>query len=91
MGDVVASARGRITVALGQLGETEIEHLDRAVGGDLDVGGFEVAMDDALPVRGFERFGNLSGDGHRLVDAAGGPRVTLVGERRALDQLEDQR
>ena len=38
---------------------------------DLDVGGLEVAMDDALLVRGFERVGDLPRDRQR------------VGERRS--------
>ena len=53
-----------------RLGETEVEHLDRAVGSDLDVRGFQVAVNDALLVRGFERRGNLPCDGERLVYGA---------------------
>ena len=48
--------------------ETEVEHLHRAVRAHLDVRRFQIAMDDALLVRGFERFGDLLRDRQRLVD-----------------------
>ena len=48
--------------------ESEVEHLDDAIGPDLDVGRLEVTMDDALVVRGLERVGNLTGDGQRLFE-----------------------
>ena len=35
---------------------------------DLDVRGFEIAMNDALLVRGFERLGDLLRDGQRLIE-----------------------
>ena len=47
-------------------GETEVEHLHRSVAADLDVGWFEIAMDDAGGVGGVERIGNLLSDGQRL-------------------------
>ena len=40
-------------------GEAEIEDLYGAVVAYFDVRGLQVAMDDALTVRGFERFGDL--------------------------------
>ena len=52
--------------------EPEIEHLDGAVVAYLDVRRFEIAMDDALVVRDFERFGNLASDRQRFVDAESG-------------------
>ena len=48
--------------------EAEVEHLHRAVGAHLDVRGLEIAMDDALLVRRFERFGDLPRDRQRLVE-----------------------
>ena len=48
--------------------QAEVEHLHRAVGADLDVRGFQVAMDDALLVRRFQRLGNLLRDRQRFVD-----------------------
>ena len=56
-------------------------------------------MDDALFVRGFQRFRDLLCDGQRLVEresggsAFGGTRPTgdEVGERRSLDQFHHER
>ena len=39
-----------------------------AVGLDLDVAGFQIAMRDALLVRGFERVGDLFGNGQRFIE-----------------------
>ncbi len=55
-----------------RFGETEIQHLHRAVRAHLDVGGLQIAMDDPLLVRGFERFGNLPGDRQHLVERHSG-------------------
>ena len=54
-------------VAAGQLGgdeagETEIENLDHAVIGDEDVGGLDVAVDDAVDVRVVEPFADIDRD-----------------------------
>ena len=48
--------------------EAEVEHLHRAVRPHLDVGRLQIAMDDALLVRRFERFGDLLRDRQRLVE-----------------------
>src|SRR5262249_53146902 len=37
-----------------RLRESEVEHLNRSVGADLDVCGLQVSMDDRLLMRGFE-------------------------------------
>ena len=55
------------------LGDAEIEHLDRAVQSNLDVGRLEIAMNDALLVGRFERVGDLSGDFPGPGRAAAGP------------------
>ena len=47
-------------------------------------------MDDAVLVRGFERFGDLSRDRQRLVDRDGAARDPLR-EILTLDELENQR
>ena len=55
--------------AIDGFGEAEIQHFHGAVWPNLYVGGLEVAMDDGLFVRGFERLGDLprkrQGVGHR--------------------------
>ena len=67
--------------------ETEVEHLDHSVGRDLDVGGFEIAMDDPGAVGGIERADNLLRDGHSLRERQRTPAHALV-QRVTLDQLE---
>ena len=57
-----------------RLRQTEVEHLHRPVGPHLDIGGFQIAMDDALFMRRFERFRNLSRDRQRFVER-NGPRA----------------
>jgi len=77
-------------VAAERLGEAEIQDLHGAVGAQLDVGGLQVAMDDAVLVRRFERVGDLARDRQGLVQrkrAVG----NAIGERRTVDELEDQR
>ncbi len=74
---------------LPRLGEPEVEHLDRAVGPDLDVGGLEIAVDDPGVVGGLERLGDLDRDGERLLDRDRPPGDHLV-EPFALDQLHHQ-
>ena len=57
---------------------------------DRDVGGLQIAMDDASVVRRFERFGDLPGNRQGFDEAnrsAGDP----IGECRALDQFHHQR
>jgi hypothetical protein len=44
----------------------EVEDLHDAVRRDLDVGGLQIAMDDASLVRGIERIGDLARDGQRV-------------------------
>ena len=41
--------------------QSEVEHLDHALRRDHDVGGLQVAMNDAFFVRRFERVGDLLG------------------------------
>jgi hypothetical protein len=48
--------------------QAEIEHLHRAVRGDLDVRRLQVAVDDALLVGGVERVRDLPRDGERSGD-----------------------
>ena len=73
-----------------QPGQAEIEDLDRAVGADLDVRGFEIAMDDAPLVRGFERVGDLFRDRQRFGQRYRTLRDPIL-KRLALDELENER
>ena len=64
---------------LNRLGQTVVEHLDRAVGPQFDVGRLQVAVNDPLLVCGFEGLGDLLRDGACLIDGDGtsarsGPR-----------------
>ena len=60
------AAATRAPVGSMRLREAEVEHLHRAVGADLDVGGLQIAMNDALLVRGFERVRDLPRDRQRF-------------------------
>ena len=52
-----------------------------------DVGGLQIAVDDALLVRRFERPAKLNGDRHGFVDRKGAAG-DAVRQRHALDELE---
>ena len=60
-------------------------------GAHLDVRGLEVAVDDALLVRGLERLGDLARDRQRLVERQSAPRSIRCGQVLALDQLHHER
>src|SRR6185295_17961431 len=62
---------------IGQLGDAEVEELRLAVGGDDDVGGLDVAVDDPPLVGAGEAGGDLPGDLDGLAE----------GERTALDAV----
>ena len=70
--------------------KAEVEDLHGAVGRDLDVRGFQIAMHDALFVRCGQRVHNLQRNGACLVDRDGASRNTVF-ERRAFDQLHHER
>jgi hypothetical protein len=72
-----------------RLRQPEVEHLHCAVVAHLDVGGLQIAVDDVLLMRRFERVRDLLRDRQRLVDrdrAARDSRRQVV----ALDQFHDQ-
>ena len=71
------------------LGQPEIEHLHRAVLCELDIGGLQIAMHDAVLVRRLERFGNLTGNRQRFVNRDRSLRDAVC-QRRAVDELEDE-
>jgi hypothetical protein len=80
------AADGRVE----RLGQAEIQHLHRAVVAHLDVGRLEVAVDDALFVRRFERVGDLPRDGQRVGNRHR-PLCDPLRERVALDQFHHER
>ena len=71
-------------------GQAEVQHLHGAVGGHLDVGGLQIAVDDALVVRVLERVGHLPRDGQRFVER-NRPAADALRQRRAFDQFHHQR
>ncbi len=71
---MTATDPGSRAFGLPRFGEPEVEHLDRAVGSQLDVRRFEIAVHDALLVRRLKRFGDLQCDGDCFVDR-NGPRL----------------
>ena len=73
---------------LRQLGEAEVEDLHPAVAGDEDVLGLQVAVDDALVVRGGEAAGDLDGvvDGLARRQRRG---ADARAQRLAFEQLRD--
>jgi hypothetical protein len=56
----------------------------------LNVGGLEIAVNDALLMRSFERLGDLGGESDRFIHREGAPRES-VGQRFAVQELEDER
>ena len=72
--------------ALHGLGETEVEHLHRAVGFDLDVGRLQIAVHDAGVVCRLERQRDLPGHWQRVVEWHGTARDSR-GQILAVDEL----
>ena len=66
-----AGNRGHVRLRCGRpaLGEAEIEHFHAIARGDEDVGGFDVAVDDARAMRGVQRVGNLDAHVEQRVQA----------------------
>ena len=58
--------RARTWIGIESFRDTEVEHLDRAVGSHFDVGRLQVAVHDAAFVCRVERVGNLPRDLQRL-------------------------
>ncbi len=69
--------------------EAEIEHLDDAARCGLDVGGFEIAVNDALPMRSVQGVGDLSRDAQCLGEW-NAAALEPLGQRWSLDELEDE-
>jgi hypothetical protein len=87
-----------VAVGRERLRETEIQDFHGPVVLDLDIGGFQITMNDACLVRDFERFGDLLADANDVINlqAVGGVLGfglscrNQVGERWSFDQLHDQ-
>src|SRR4029453_3919756 len=67
--------------------KAKVEHFHDSAGGDLDVGGLEIAMDDAFLVRHRQGVCNLTGNGQR-VPQGNWTGFQAIGERRTRHQLE---
>ena len=68
VGDMRHVRQARAAGSGSQLRQAEVQHLHRAVGPHLDVRGLQIAMDDPLLVRGFQRLGDLPRDRQRFVE-----------------------
>jgi hypothetical protein len=77
-------------IGLPRLGEPEVQHLDRAVGTELNVGRLEVAVDDPLFVCRLQRLRDLPRDGHRLFER-NRSALDALGEVLPLHQLHCQK
>ena len=82
--------RGIAGFTLPRLGEAEVEDLDTAIAADLDVGRFEIPVDDSGAVRRFERKGELARD---VVGGIAGQRALRdsIAEIIALDQFHGEK
>ena len=79
-GEVIVATRDTLPadLAVGSVvREAEVQHLDRAVSSDLDIGGLQVAMNDALLVRGFEGLGDLACNGYCFFNRDCTPRDAI--------------
>ena len=72
-----------------RLGQPEVEDLDLSFTGSFYVLGLEVAVDDPLLVRLFERLRDLQREGKALSQGKR-PGFEALGERRAFDELHDE-
>ena len=84
-----SAAEARCAGGLHRLGQPEVEDLDLAVTGSLDVLGLEIAMDDALVVGLFERLRDLQ-RGREALGERERTRREAVGQRRTVDELHHQ-
>jgi hypothetical protein len=71
------------------LGQAEVEKLHLAGLGELDIGGLQVAVDDAALVGEFERFRHLAGDGQGFLERHR-PFDDAVPQRGTFHQLHHQ-
>ena len=89
----IGIGRRRRATGIQRLREPEVQHLDDIIGAYLDVGWFQIAMDDTAFVRRFERVDDLRGDRKRILEYERTSRQTLreifsVNELHDLDRGE---
>ena len=72
------------------LREPEVQYLDNAVRRDLDVGRFEISVNDPLLMCRVKGTRDLSRDGQRI-GHRNGPARDAIGQRLALDQFQHER
>ena len=89
VGECVESPAG-VAGGSSRLRQAEVEHFDQPSGVSLDVGRFQVAVDDALFVRRLERVGDLPRDRQRLRERQA-VRARAASASVALDELENER
>ena len=82
-------AAGRACLGVEGLGQAEVEYLDLTFGRHFDVGGLEVAMHDALLVRGLQPFRDLFRENAGFIDGDRSPPQPLL-EIFALHQFEGE-
>src|SRR5262245_27384252 len=68
--------------------ESEVEYLHASIGSEAQIGGLQIAMDDALLVSGSQRKGNVVADAER-VGKRQRTAAKPVGQRLALDVFHD--
>ena len=95
VGDVIyGQCRGLRGISLRRrikcFGKSKVQHLYRAVVSDVDVGRFEITMNDASLMSCFQCLCYLFGNGQRFIDS-NRPLRDPVRQSRSLDQFQHQR
>ena len=91
-GDVIVgeSARRTRLMSVRRFCQPEVQDLHIAIKSQRDIRRLEIAMNDPFIVSGMERLGDLARHGQRFVHREWSAHDT-IGQRRALDELHDER